>query len=138
MKTNGFLEWISGASIYIGYARYGQLGGHGFVVATKYDESESLEHAVQDLSAGDNEALDAGRFIEAAGLTLEQAGALVYTSWRTWQNWEADADSAEHRRMHPSTWELFQVKLAARSFLAERSLTPAHVRALGLYLPDPD
>ncbi len=31
---NDFLEWLSGASIYIGYARYGHLGGHGFVCAT--------------------------------------------------------------------------------------------------------
>jgi DNA-binding transcriptional regulator YiaG len=50
---------------------------------------------------------------EDAGLTLEQAAALVHATWRSWQNWEADASSDGHRRMHPSTWELFQVKVAA-------------------------
>lgn len=75
---------------------------------------------------------------EAAGLTLEQAGELVFTSWRTWQNWEADTDSAEHRRMHRATWELFQVKVAAREMLEKRELTAAHLRKLGLYLPDPE
>ena len=73
---------------------------------------------------------------ERAGLTLKQAGAHVHTSWKTWQNWEAPADSAEHRRMHPATWELFQVKLAAAKMIAERELTLEHLRALGLYLPD--
>ena len=59
-----FEDWISNASIYIGYARYGQLGGHGFVVATCYGESGELEKAVYDLDAGDNEALAAGHIIE--------------------------------------------------------------------------
>jgi len=54
-----FEDWISGASIYIGYARYGQLGGHGFVVASTYDESEDLREAVENLDGGDIEALDA-------------------------------------------------------------------------------
>lgn len=74
---------------------------------------------------------------EKAGLTLEQAGALVYTSWRTWQNWEADEGSAEHRRMHAATWELFQVKLAAKNLLEQRELSPSLVRELGLFIPDP-
>jgi len=39
------------------------------------------------------------------GLTQAQAGVLVYSSERTWQQWEA-AD----RRMHPGLWELFQRK----------------------------
>lgn len=60
MATNNFLEWLSGAAIFIGYARYGQLGGHGFVVASNYDDATGeLQAAVADLGAGDNEALDA-------------------------------------------------------------------------------
>lgn len=54
-----FIEWISGASIYIGYARYGQFGGHGFVCASKYDESEKLRGLVECLDGGDDEALNA-------------------------------------------------------------------------------
>lgn len=89
-----------------------------------------------NITAGSNPTpAQVRRAREGAGLTLEQAGALVFTSWRSWQNWEADVDSAEHRRMHPATWELFQVKLAARKLLEERSLSPAIVRELGLHLP---
>lgn len=75
---------------------------------------------------------------EDAGLTLEQAGAMVYTSLRTWQNWEADASSAEHRRMHAATWELFLVKVAAREALKKGRIAPADLRALGLQLPEPE
>ena len=64
MITNNFLTWLSGASIYIGYARYGQLGGHGFVFASGYDDSDALADAVDDLDAGDNEALQAADAIE--------------------------------------------------------------------------
>ena len=39
--------------------------------------------------------------------------------------------------MHPATWELFQVKLAARKLLEARELSPSLLRELGLHLPDP-
>jgi DNA-binding transcriptional regulator YiaG len=40
-----------------------------------------------------------------AGLTQTEAAALLYTTCRVWQQWEAsDAE------MHPAFWELFQVK----------------------------
>ncbi len=45
----------------------------------------------------------AGR--EAAGLTQTQAAGLVYSSLRTWQQWEAG-----DRRMHAGLWELFKLK----------------------------
>jgi DNA-binding transcriptional regulator YiaG len=41
----------------------------------------------------------------AAGLTQTAAGALVHTTCRTWQQWEAG-----DRRMHPAFWELFMLK----------------------------
>ncbi len=66
----------------------------------------------------------------------ELAGDLVYASWRTWQNWEADAGTPEHRRMHPATWELLQAKLAAVRLLDKREISPALLRELGLYLPE--
>lgn len=74
---------------------------------------------------------------EQAGLTLEQASALVHSTWRSWQHWESDVDAAEHRRMHPATWELFQVKLAAKKLLEARELSPSLLRELGLFIPDP-
>ena len=58
-----FLNWISGASIYIGYARYGQLGGHGFVCVGDYGEDEILRSWVDDLNGGDHEALSAAQNI---------------------------------------------------------------------------
>lgn len=44
---------------------------------------------------------------EAAGLSQTAAGALVHTTCRTWQQWEAG-----DRRMHPAFWELFRIKSA--------------------------
>lgn len=45
---------------------------------------------------------------EAAGLSQTAAGALVHTTVRTWQQWEAG-----DRRMHPAFWELFRIKSSA-------------------------
>ncbi|MEI2770756.1 MAG: helix-turn-helix domain-containing protein [Candidatus Competibacter sp.] len=42
---------------------------------------------------------------EAAGLTQTQAGAVVYSSMRAWQQWESG-----ERRLHPAIWELFRLK----------------------------
>lgn len=47
---------------------------------------------------------------EACGLTQTEAGRLLHTTCRTWQQWEAPVDSQTHRRMHPAFWELFQLK----------------------------
>jgi putative transcriptional regulator len=43
---------------------------------------------------------------EAAGITQTEAAALLHTSCRVWQQWEAG-----DRRMHPAFFELFQVKV---------------------------
>lgn len=48
---------------------------------------------------------------EAAGLSQTAAAMLVHSTLRTWQNWETEESSAEHRRMHPAIWELFLTKL---------------------------
>lgn len=45
----------------------------------------------------------------AAGLTQTQAGALIGASRRTWQNWEAPADSPSHRNMPVAKWRLFNL-----------------------------
>lgn len=42
---------------------------------------------------------------QAAGLTQPQAAALVHSTLRTWQDWEAGI-----ARMHPGLWELFKIK----------------------------
>lgn len=41
-----------------------------------------------------------------AGLTQSAAAALVHSSLRGWQQWEAG-----HRKMHPAFWELFLYKV---------------------------
>ena len=43
---------------------------------------------------------------EVAGMTQAQAGAVVYSSMRAWQQWEAG-----ERRMHPAIWELYVTKV---------------------------
>ena len=48
----------------------------------------------------------------AAGLTQTAAAALVHTTWRVWQQWEAPEGNPGHRRKHPAFWELFQIKAA--------------------------
>lgn len=53
---------------------------------------------------------------QAAGLTQSQAALLVYATDpdkpipKTWQNWEAEPGSKEHRSMHPAIYELFLLK----------------------------
>jgi len=43
---------------------------------------------------------------ELAGLTQAQAAGLIYSTQRTWQDWEAGV-----ARMHPGLWELFRIKV---------------------------
>ena len=42
-----------------------------------------------------------------AGLTQPEAAALIYSTKRTWQDWESGA-----RRMHPAMMELWRIKAA--------------------------
>jgi DNA-binding transcriptional regulator YiaG len=42
---------------------------------------------------------------EAAGLSQTAAAALIYSTMRTWQDWEAGV-----ARMHPGLFELFRFK----------------------------
>ncbi|TAL65737.1 MAG: hypothetical protein EPN79_11185 [Burkholderiaceae bacterium] len=56
---------------------------------------------------------------EAAGLTQTEAAALVHTSCRTWQQWEAG-----DRRMHQAFWELFRIKISTRSVRISAPIKP--------------
>lgn len=51
---------------------------------------------------------------KAAGLSQTDAGVLVHSALRSWQQWEAG-----DREMHPAFWELFQMKVGNPSFLVE-------------------
>lgn len=51
---------------------------------------------------------------DAAGLTQTAAAELVFTTCRTWQQWEAEEGTTGHRRMHPAFWELFRLKIVTR------------------------
>lgn len=42
---------------------------------------------------------------KACKLSQTEAGVLVYSALRTWQQWEAG-----DREMHPGLWELFLIK----------------------------
>lgn len=46
---------------------------------------------------------------KAATLTQTEAGAIVHTTCRVWQQWEGG-----ERQMHPAFWELFRIKSATR------------------------
>lgn len=45
---------------------------------------------------------------QEAGLTQTQAAAMVHTTCRVWQQWEAG-----DRKMHPAFWELWCIKSGA-------------------------
>lgn len=45
---------------------------------------------------------------ELAGLSQTAAAALISSTLRTWQDWEAGK-----ARMHPGLWELFRIKSAS-------------------------
>jgi DNA-binding transcriptional regulator YiaG len=70
---------------------------------------------------------------EAAGLTQEEAGVLLFSGWRSWQDWERG-----ERRMHPATWELFNIKVRARKLLADEAIAADLVKRLGIHLPPTD
>jgi hypothetical protein len=55
-----FFDWLYGCKIYHGTTRYGQFNGH-HVFATNYGEDDSLRDLLDDLEAGDIEALDAAQ-----------------------------------------------------------------------------
>lgn len=44
---------------------------------------------------------------EAAGLSQTAAAELIYSTLRTWQDWEAGK-----ARMHPAFFELFRINIA--------------------------
>ncbi|MFG7180682.1 helix-turn-helix domain-containing protein [Burkholderia pseudomallei] len=64
-----------------------QRDAHGIMQATPEGVREAREHA---------------------GLTQEQAAALVYVDGRSWRKWELG-----ERAMHPAYFELFLIKTGA-------------------------
>lgn len=47
---------------------------------------------------------------ESLQLTQADAAEIVHSGVRSWQQWEAEVGTADHRRMHPAFWELFRIK----------------------------
>ena len=47
---------------------------------------------------------------ESLGLSQTAAAAVIHSTLRAWQGWEAAAGEPGHRRMHPGLWELFRIK----------------------------
>ena len=48
--------------------------------------------------------------VKAAGLTREQAAALVHVGLQTMHNWCSPLDSQNHRQMPLAAWELLLIK----------------------------
>jgi len=44
------------------------------------------------------------------GLSMQEAGDLVYVSRNTWYNWEREKHDPKHKPMHPAYAELFSLK----------------------------
>lgn len=47
---------------------------------------------------------------ESLGLSQTAAAAVIHSTLRAWQGWEAAEGEPGHRRMHPGLWELFRIK----------------------------
>lgn len=45
------------------------------------------------------------------GFTMEEAGAIVFVSRKTWLSWERDVGHPDHRDMHPAYAQLFALKV---------------------------
>ncbi len=86
-------------------------------------------------AAANPTAAEVKRAREDANLTLEGAAEFVHATWHTWWKWEQPPGDANHRRMHPSTWELFNLKLRVRQMIEKGELTPAAARRMGIHLP---
>jgi DNA-binding transcriptional regulator YiaG len=54
---------------------------------------------------------------EKAGLTQEEAAAVIYTSPRNWANWE---QGREARSMPAASWELFLLKTGQFRWLSKQ------------------
>lgn len=81
MDKARFGDWLTGAQFYVNNDKYGQFGGK-FVAASKYgDLPEDLGKWVDDLDAGDTEALDAGgsirKYAEWYATGDTPAGAMI-------------------------------------------------------------
>lgn len=48
------------------------------------------------------------------GLTMEEAGALVFSSRSTWLSWERNPDHPDNAAMHPAFAELFALKVGLK------------------------
>lgn len=53
---------------------------------------------------------------ESVGLSQTDAGDLVHTTCRVWQQWEAG-----DRRMHPAFWELFRIKVGVEEKISSET-----------------
>lgn len=49
----------------------------------------------------------------AAGLTQTEAAGVLHKKLRTWQSWEAKADSSSYRPMDANLYEMFLIKTRA-------------------------
>jgi DNA-binding XRE family transcriptional regulator len=48
------------------------------------------------------------------GLTMEEAGELVYVGRSTWFSWERNPDYSDYLPMHPAFAELFALKVGLK------------------------
>ena len=56
---------------------------------------------------------------KAAGLTQTEAGELVHSGLKNWQNWESPVGSRAHAPIPLAVWELFLIKTVVKPDLSE-------------------
>ncbi|ELI8047065.1 TPA: helix-turn-helix domain-containing protein [Yersinia enterocolitica] len=62
-------------------------------------------------------AVDIKKYREAKGLTQTEAAQLIFSKYRTWQDWESGKAS-----MHPGLWELFLLKTGQKIMMEDTSI----------------
>lgn len=72
---------------------------------------------INPAAAPSPEAIQTAR--EATGLTEAEAGGIVYSSTRDWQQWESG-----EKRLHPAIWELFCLKAPQGTWYPPKKTKP--------------
>lgn len=111
----------------------------GYTVELPIDDLDMANHPNRSSRTGEGpKPAEVRAAREQAGLTQEEAGALVHAPWHSWQKWETDEAMDNNRRMHPATWDLFQIKIQAREALKRGIVDAKTLRRLGIDLPAED
>lgn len=92
----------------VGFAWERSAGGTDYWMRVQSKDAPQGEEPPKVPAVPEGQGLRVAR--ELAGLSQAEAAALLYRTARNWQQWELG-----ERRMDPALWELFQLKVRART-----------------------